>query len=142
MTSSQVILADFLFLLAISSDFVDGCLARKLKVSSKFGASLDACVDFLFIGGVFLYFTISGIYPAWVLGIITAMFVQFLVTSKFTKVNFDPVGKYYGSLLYGAIGLTLLFPWQTARDIITVAFLGVTIASLSSRLIYYVKERH
>jgi cardiolipin synthase len=139
MDSGEAILADFLFLLAISSDFADGYLARELGVSSKFGANLDVSIDFLFITGVFLYFTIRGIYPAWVLIIITAMFVQFLVTSNLTIVIFDPVGKYYGSLLYGAIGLTMLFPGQIARDMITVAFVGVSVASLSSRLIYLKK---
>jgi phosphatidylglycerophosphate synthase len=142
MGTGRVVLADALFLLAISSDLADGYLARKLGVSSKFGASFDVSIDFLFIGGVFLYFTIMGIYPAWVLVIIAAMFVQFLVTSNLTKVIFDPVGKYYGSLLYGAIGLTMLFPGQIARDIITVAFLGVSVVSLSSRLIYCIKKRH
>jgi phosphatidylglycerophosphate synthase len=142
MDAGQAILADSLFLLAISSDLADGYLARKLGVSSKFGASFDVSIDFLFISGVFLYFTIKGIYPAWILMVIAAMFVQFLVTSNMTKFVFDPVGKYYGSLLYGAIGLTMLFSGQFARDIITVAFVGVSVASLSSRLIYYVKERH
>ena len=140
MDTEQVFLADSLFLIAISTDLVDGYLARKLSVSSKFGAVFDVCIDFLFVGGVFLYFTFKGIYPAWILAIIAAMFVQFLVTSNLTKVIFDPVGKYYGSLLYGAIGLTMLFPVQIARNIITVAFVGVSIGSLSSRLIYYLKK--
>ena len=142
MYNGQIIFADSLFLLAISSDLADGYLARKLGVSSRFGANFDVSIDFLFISGVFLYFTINGIYPPWILIIIAAMFVQFLVTSNLTKVIFDPFGKYYGSLLYGAIGLTMLFPGQIAGDIITVAFVGVSIASLSSRVIYYVKERH
>jgi len=135
-----VILADFLFLLTIFSDLLDGYLARRLQVCSRFGADFDACIDFLFIGGVFLYFTVKGIYPAWVLVIIVVMFAQFLVTSRLTGVVFDPFGKYYGSLLYGAIGLTILFPEQAARDIIMVAFVGVSAASLSSRLIYYVRK--
>ncbi len=139
--SGLVIPADSIFLLAISSDLIDGYLARKLGVSSKFGANLDATVDFLFIGGIFLYYTIRGIYPAWLLMIIAAMFAQFLVTSHLTKVAFDPFGKYYGSLLYGAIGLTMLFPQQIARDMITLAFVGVSGASLCSRLIYYFKRR-
>jgi phosphatidylglycerophosphate synthase len=131
MDSGEAVLADSLFLLAISSDLVDGYLARKL----------DVCIDFLFIAGVFLYFTIRGIYPAWVLMVIIAVFVQFLVTSKLTGVVFDPVGKYYGSLLYGAIGLTMLFPGKIARGMIAVAFVGVSAVSLFGRSIYYLKKR-
>jgi phosphatidylglycerophosphate synthase len=141
MDSGEAVLADSLFLLAISSDLVDGYLARKLGVSSRLGASLDVCIDFLFIAGVFLYFTIRGIYPAWVLMVIIAVFVQFLVTSKLTGVVFDPVGKYYGSLLYGAIGLTMLFPGKIARGMIAVAFVGVSAVSLFGRSIYYLKKR-
>jgi len=141
MDSGEATLADFLFLVAIASDLADGYLARKLSVSSRFGASLDVGIDFLFVAGVFLYFTIRGIYPALVLVVIVAVFVQFLVTSKLTGVVFDPVGKYYGSLLYGAIGLTMLFPGKIARDMITVAFVGVSAVSLLSRSIYYLKKR-
>jgi phosphatidylglycerophosphate synthase len=128
-------------LLAISSDLADGYLARKLRVSSRFGANLDVGVDFLFVAGVFLYFTIRGVYPAWVLVVIVAVFVQFLVTSKLTGVVFDPVGKYYGSLLYGAIGLTMLSPERIVRDVITVAFVGVSAVSLFGRSIYFLKQR-
>lgn len=135
MNTGHVFAANSLFLLAVSSDLADGYLARKLDVSSKFGANFDVSTDFLFISGVFLYFTVNEIYPAWVLLIIVAMFAQFLVTSKL-KVFFDPVGKYYGSLLYGAIGLTMLFPEKISRDIIIAAFVGVTAASISSRIIY------
>ncbi len=138
MDTGQVIPADSLFLLAISSDLVDGYLARKLKVASKFGANFDVTIDFLFVSGVFLFFTVKGIYPLWVLGVILAMYFQFLVTSNLTKVIFDPFGKYYGSLLYGAVGLTMLFSGQTARDIITVAFVAVTGVSLASRIISYI----
>ncbi len=140
-STDQVVIADFVFLLAIFSDIADGFLARKLGVSSKFGASFDACIDFLFIGGTFLYFALAGLYPVWVLAIIVGMFAQFIATSKLTRLIFDPVGKYYGSLLYGAIGLTMLFPEQTSRNIITTAFVCVSVASLCSRLIYYLKQK-
>ncbi len=139
--AGHVITADSLFLLAIFSDLADGYLARKLGASSQFGEIIDVGVDFAFVGGLFLYFTVEGIYPACVLIIIAAMFAQFLVTSTFTKVVFDPVGKYYGSLLYGAIGLTMLFSDQIAREIIVVAFIGLTCASLSSRIRYYLESR-
>jgi phosphatidylglycerophosphate synthase len=140
MDTGRNVVADFLFLLAISTDLVDGYIARKLGASSKLGANFDACIDFLFIGGAFLYFTYQGFYPAWVLLIITAMFLQFIITGNLTKVVFDPVGKYYGSLLFGAIGLTMLFQEQNAREIITLAIVGVSIASLTSRLFYYTKK--
>ena len=52
---------------------------------------------------------------------------------------YDPLGKYYGSMLYGTIGLTLLFPSQSAYTIILAAFIDATIASITSRILYALK---
>jgi phosphatidylglycerophosphate synthase len=136
----QVLFADILFLLAIASDKADGCLARKLGVSSRLGAAFDALVDFLFVGGMFLYFVLVNIYPIWVFILVVFMFVQFILTSQSSKIVFDPVGKYYGSLLYGAIGLTLLFSETFARNIIMISFAGVTIFTVMTRLIFLMRK--
>jgi CDP-diacylglycerol---glycerol-3-phosphate 3-phosphatidyltransferase len=138
--AGQIFYADLLFIFAITSDFLDGFIARKLQVSTKFGAKLDAIVDFVFIGGIFLCFVEMGFYPLWILLLIAGMFIQFIVTSALLKMMYDPFGRYYGSLLYGAIGLTLLFSGQFARNIIIVSLVGVTIVSLSSRLLFALKR--
>ncbi len=83
-----------------------------------------------------------GAYPIWVFLVIVTMFVQFLVTSKLTKLVFDSVGKYYGSLLYGAIGLTLLFSTQMVRNVIAVALVGVSGVAVVSRGTCYLKNRN
>ena len=51
-----------LFLFAIGTDLADGYIARKLKSTSKKGEYLDFIFDFLFISGMYLTFTINGIY--------------------------------------------------------------------------------
>jgi phosphatidylglycerophosphate synthase len=140
-SNGQVFFGDLLFVFAICSDLADGYLARKMGVSSKFGASFDVAVDFIFISGMFLFFVVEGIYPVWVLLMIVFMFAQFKVTGLLTKVIYDPIGRYYGSLLYGAIGLTLLFTSNLAQSIIIISLVGVSITSLVSRLIYLVKKR-
>ena len=137
----EVFFADAVFILAIGSDLADGYLARKMGLSSRFGANFDATVDFVFIGGTFLYFVLSGTYPFWVMFLISTMFLQYLVTSKLLKVTFDPIGKYYGSLLYGAIGLTLLFKSQAAETIILYDLVSVSIFTFSSRTAYLFKKR-
>jgi phosphatidylglycerophosphate synthase len=138
--AGQVFFADLLFILAIGSDFADGYLARKMGLSSKLGANFDVAVDSVFTGGMFLYFILSGVYPSWVLFLIIAMFLQYMVTSKLLKITFDPIGKYYGSLLYGAIGLTMLFKGQPAQNIILYSLVGVSIFTLSSRLVYLIRK--
>lgn len=139
-TSGQVLFADLLFILAIYSDFADGYLARKMGLSSRLGANLDVTVDTVFIGGMLLYFILSGIYPAWVLFLIVSMFLQFILTSKLLKITYDPIGKYYGSLLFGAIGLTMLFNGHLAQNIILYSLVGVSIFTFSSRLVYLSKK--
>jgi len=139
-TAGQLLFADLIFILAITSDFADGYLARKMQSSSQLGANCDIAVDCAFISGMFLYFVLSGIYPFWVLLVIIGMFLQYIVTRKLLKIAFDPIGKYYGSLLYGAIGLTMLFKGQIAQSIILYSLLGVSIFTVSSRAIYLIDE--
>jgi phosphatidylglycerophosphate synthase len=125
-----------LFLFAIGTDFIDGYLAKKLHVATKFGAHLDATIDFLFIFSMLLNFIAKDFYPVWLLLPVILAYIQFMLTSLFSKVVYDPIGKYYGSLLYGAIGLTLLFSGQLAYTIVTVGIIVATAASLLSRLLY------
>jgi len=139
-SNGLIFLVDFLFLLAIASDLADGYIARRMRVNSQFGANFDVTVDFLFIGGMFLYFTLMDLYPVWTLLLIVFMFVQFIVTSKASKIVYDPIGKYYGSLLFGAIGLTLLFPESLVRDVIAICIVTFTAASLTSRLLWLIRK--
>lgn len=128
-----------LFLFAIGTDFMDGYLAKKLRVATRFGAHFDATIDFLFISSLFLNFIAKGFYPVWLLFPVIFVYIQFMLTSLFSKVVYDPVGKYYGSLLYGAIGLTLLFSGQLAHAIVIVGIIVATAASLLSRLLYFTR---
>jgi hypothetical protein len=64
------------------------------------------------------------------------MFAQFAITSFSLEVIYDPVGKYYGSLLYGAIGLTLLFSGQAFYNFVSLTLVAVSAASFFSRLLY------
>jgi phosphatidylglycerophosphate synthase len=137
----QTFLGDCLFLFVLATDFADGRLAKRLGVPSEFGARFDATVDFLFILGMFLNFVGKGFYPFWVLLLMTFMYTQFIVTSFRWRVIYDPFGKYYGSLLYGAVGLTMLFPTRLAYDTIAVCTAIVTLVSLASRLLHFMGKR-
>ena len=109
-----------LFITAIGTDFLDGFLARKLKVTSNYGAYFDIIVDFIFIVSFFGFFINSGIYPNWILILISVTFFQFIISNLFLKRTiYDPVGKIYGSLLFAGIGITLLFNSQIAHNFVT-----------------------
>jgi len=129
-----------LFLFSIGSDLADGYISRKIGAHSKFGANLDAVVDFLFINGMYIAFILKGLFSAWILFLIIFMFAQFILTNLYSrKTVYDPIGKYYGSLLFGGIGLTLLFPTQIMYNIVTVGIIVSTVAAILSRLIYLYK---
>ena len=128
-----------MFLFAVATDFADGYVAKKLCLTRKFGAYFDATVDFIFVFGVFAYFVYCDFYSVWLLFLIAFEFAQFMLTSNFSTLVYDPVGKYYGSLLYGAVGLTLLFSGEPVYTIVSVGVVVATAVSLLSRLFYFVR---
>jgi hypothetical protein len=67
------------------------------------------------------------------------MFAQFIVTSFFSKVLYDPLGKYYGGFLFGAIGLTILPLGTSANETIAMLLAGITAVSVISRFYYLIK---
>jgi phosphatidylglycerophosphate synthase len=131
-----------LFITAIGTDFLDGFLARKLKVTSNYGAYFDIIVDFIFIVSFFGFFINSGIYSNWILILISVTFFQFIISNLFLKRTiYDPVGKIYGSLLFAGIGITLLFDSQIAHNFVTYGILTSTLASIICRIVYLLAKR-
>ena len=131
-----------LFLFSIGTDIVDGYVARKLSSATNLGAYLDVTVDFLFISGMYLAFIIKGIYSPWILLIIVSVFIQFILSNMYVKQTiYDPIGKYFGSLLLGGIGLTLLFSDQLVYSIVTIGIVISTLASLFSRNILFTHKK-
>jgi CDP-diacylglycerol--glycerol-3-phosphate 3-phosphatidyltransferase/cardiolipin synthase len=132
------ILGILLFLVASSSDYFDGYIARKLDVTSQPGSYFDVLADFLFISCVFTVFVQKEMYPLWVLILIVIVFIQFIVTNVIVnKLIYDPIGRWYGSFLYCGLGLSLMFPEPLAYDLVTIGIVGATVASLLSRTLFF-----
>ena len=55
------------FAVCAFTDFFDGYLARKLKVTTRFGAYYDAATDFVLVTGIFSFFFLKGLYSVWLL---------------------------------------------------------------------------
>lgn len=134
-TAGNPLACILLFGFAQATDLIDGHIARKLHVASKAGAYFDAVTDFTFIIGIFTAFTLSGYYPAWILVLIAASFAQFILSSRITKKLYDPLGKYIGSVLYIAIGLTLLSPTPIIFTLVEVAFPLFALTSFVTRTV-------
>jgi len=138
-SSGMLFYGAVLFLFLLSTDFLDGYLARKLGCSSKFGTYLDVATDFIFVFCMLLVFNSKGFVPDWVLVLITIVFAQFVITSFYSDKIYDPVGKYYGSLLYGAIGLRFILSGRFFYDVAAVGIAGFAAASILSRTVFLVK---
>jgi len=123
-----------LFIFAILTDFLDGYYAKNFRVASKLGAYFDATADFLFVSAMLSVFVFEGFYSLWLLVLVIVVFVQFVLTNIVSRqAVYDPVGKYYGSLMYGAVGLTLLFQEQPLYEIVTWGIVFSSAACLVGR---------
>ena len=141
--NNQLTIATYtLFLFAIGTDLTDGYLARKLNATSKLGGYIDVFFDFTFIFGMYLNFVMNSIYSPWILFIIIMVFSQFVLSNLYLKKTvYDPVGKYYGSLLFIGVGLTILFSNQLVYDFVTYGIVVSTIISLTSRISHLIKGK-
>jgi CDP-diacylglycerol--glycerol-3-phosphate 3-phosphatidyltransferase/cardiolipin synthase len=121
---------------ACVTDLVDGYLARRLGAVSSLGAYVDVTADFLVVLAGFAGFAWRGVYPWWMPFIIVLMFAQFIVTSQIGRPVYDPVGKYYGALLFVGIGVTLLLPDLAVHELVLAIVVGCTLVSLITRVRY------
>jgi phosphatidylglycerophosphate synthase len=134
--SGMLFYGAILFLSLLCTDFLDGYLARRLALSSKFGTLFDVMTDFTMIFSMFFVFNSKGFVPYWVLILMALSFAQFVITSLYWGEIYDPIGKYYGSLLYGAIGLRFIISTQFFYDFATVVITVYTVASISVRVLH------
>lgn len=123
-----------IFFITVTSDFLDGHIARKLQACSKLGSYFDVFGDFSIIISCLFCFTIKSVYPAWIILIVAMYFIQFLVTSRSGKPVYDPIGKYYGSFLFIMLAISILdFKFEfTSLTIICFGFFNIL--SFISRL--------
>jgi CDP-diacylglycerol--glycerol-3-phosphate 3-phosphatidyltransferase/cardiolipin synthase len=119
---------------ACATDVADGYLARRLGAVSSRGAYLDVTADFLVVLAGFAGFAARGVYPWWLPWIIVLMFAQFIVTSRAGRPVYDPVGKYYGALLFLGIGLTALLEDAAVHELVLAGIVGCTLVSLFTRV--------
>lgn len=122
-----------IFVFAVITDIFDGIIARRLDVCSIFGSYFDAVADFFLIITVFIVFVIDGIYHYWLLILIGFMFMQFLITSRFEKLIYDPVGRYIFLFLIIIVFITFISAHPLVCSINCVMFIGFCIVSLISR---------
>ncbi|NLK95108.1 MAG: hypothetical protein GX275_07940 [Clostridiales bacterium] len=108
MMNNIISFSDFLILsiLILLSDFLDGKLARKLKVESVFGAKLDIFADLLYIVSCTSILVFQDILHIKILICILFEFGIFIITSKKVKKEnnevfyFDLLGRLLAGFFY------------------------------------------
>ena len=120
--------------IASLTDFLDGWLARRTKVVSRFGALLDPIADRLFVLGVVISFVLGGQLSAWqaiavmfrdvmsVIGFFVARNVSWLRPIPFKA---RPIGKAVTVLQLATFIAVLLTPSLVNALVIIVGLLGL-----------------
>jgi phosphatidylglycerophosphate synthase len=134
-----IIISIGMLVLAGITDILDGFIARKNRSTSNKGAYLDVSADFILIISCFLAFVSKGWYDPLIPVLITLMFILFIVTSGLKKPVYDPVGKYLGTYLMVMIFISLIFPEPFLRQILVVVLLIISLCSIISRLMVFIR---
>ena len=129
-----------ILVLAGITDIFDGFIARKKGTASSKGAYLDVISDFILIISCFLAFVVIGWYDSLILVLIFIMFILFIGTSGLKKPVYDPVGKYLGAYLMVMIFITLIFPEPFLRQILVIVLLIISLCSIISRLMVFIRR--
>lgn len=100
------------------SDFFDGKIARKIGCTSVIGAKLDVFADLLFILLSYTTLVILRILPLWFLCFVIFKFIEFVMTSKFIKLNsnlsnnpfvFDKIGRIVSAAFFIIPGTACIY---------------------------------
>ncbi|GAA2892712.1 CDP-diacylglycerol--glycerol-3-phosphate 3-phosphatidyltransferase [Microbacterium esteraromaticum] len=142
-----------LFVLAISTDWVDGYLARRYDIVSDFGKLWDPIADKLLTGAGFLGLAILGEVPWWI--IIVILVREWAITiHRFTLVHEHVVaaawmGKVKTMVQGVALSWALLplqvlvghTPWVVVTQVLMVLALVLTVASGIDYVVAQVRGR-
>lgn len=94
-----------LYFLVLFTDFIDGKIARTLRLESRHGAILDVACDAFFIFSTSLSLHKIGRFPLWLILFIFIKFLEFIVTSKMLAKKdlffiFDVLGRFVSACYY------------------------------------------
>lgn len=113
----RITIAILFFLIASLTDFLDGYIARKLKLVTDFGKLMDPLVDKILTSAVFIILTEENMIPAWIT--ITIISREFLVTGL--RLLASNQGK--------VLSADSLGKWKTTSQIIVASFFLIVLGS-------------
>ena len=113
----RITIAILFFLIASITDFLDGYIARKLKLVTDFGKLMDPLVDKILTSAVFIILIKENMIPAWIT--ITIISREFLVTGL--RLLASNQGK--------VLSADSLGKWKTTSQIILASFFLIVLGS-------------
>lgn len=136
-------LACALFWLAVSTDFVDGRIARARGEVSRFGGLLDHATDALFVTMGLAALTPGGVVPVALPALVAIAFVQYVLDSRWLAgepLRASGLGRWNGVLYFVPLGIVttreaagLALPGDGVVMLIAWALVATTALSIADR---------
>ncbi len=141
--------SSLIFIVASLTDVLDGYLARKLNMSTKWGQLMDPLADKCMQLAVILTMFSVGLVPAWFLIILVIKELMLIcgsifLYSKKTYVKANHAGKLNTVFLFVVMTLLLLLP--SMNDMIKNILLGISVAmtllaGITYLYLYFVQDQ-
>ena len=114
---SSELIAAALFCVAAATDWIDGRLARRWRVTSKLGSFLDTTADKLLVSGVLVALLAAGRASTWIVALIigrelVVMGLRGVIASEGEVMAPSMLGKLKTSVQFLAITLAILRPGE------------------------------
>lgn len=146
----RYLVAGFLFVIASVTDYLDGMYARKEKVTSDFGATLDAIADKVLVNGVLILLAYNGFISVFIPVIIVTRDVvmdalRALSAKQGMIIKANKLGKL--KTVFMLIGLSLMLfynlPFEAWGVYVADIFVDIaTILSVVSLVVYYIQVKN
>lgn len=128
---NDVLLSLLVWLVACATDLCDGWLARRWGSVSARGARLDTLADFVFLVLAMVGLLFRGLLPLTVPAVSAVMFGRFWLSHG--PLVYDPIGKYYGTFLFGLVGIASILDDEAVLQTVEIGFYLFTAAAVTSR---------
>ncbi|HVC79468.1 MAG TPA: CDP-diacylglycerol--glycerol-3-phosphate 3-phosphatidyltransferase [Chloroflexota bacterium] len=136
------VIAAILFAVASITDYLDGYMARRLKVVSSLGVFMDLAADKILVSTVLIILTGTGAVPSWMAAVIVAR--EFIVAglrsqaaAKGVSIGASPLGKWKTAITLVALLLAVL---DLDRALVLTGLWITTAITIASALDYIVSH--
>jgi len=138
---SSLLYSIYVFLLAGFTDVLDGYIARRFNMNTKWGTVMDPLADKLMLTAVLTCLVIANLAPLWVLLVITAKELFMIIAGTILYRNNSVIpansfGKISTFLFYISI-FTLAFNVKLGDYLLYISVLSAIIAFINYFILYH-----